>query len=111
MPPSFDCVLINGTVVNHDGIGARDEAVAGQGARAGLAVIPADAPGSASFGPPWSIVAGTLVASHSRSAERPRSMRAHTHQTVSSKPMTSSRDNAGAVIERPSGANNSWSKR
>jgi dihydroorotase len=24
MPPSFDCVLINGTVVNHDGIGVRD---------------------------------------------------------------------------------------
>ena len=24
MPPSFDCVLINGTVVNHDGIGPRD---------------------------------------------------------------------------------------
>src|ERR1700722_1535478 len=24
MPPSFDCVLINGTVVNHDGIGLRD---------------------------------------------------------------------------------------
>ncbi|HSU98728.1 MAG TPA: amidohydrolase family protein, partial [Roseiarcus sp.] len=24
MPPSFDCVLINGTVVNQDGIGARD---------------------------------------------------------------------------------------
>ena len=24
MPPSFDCVLINGTLVNHDGIGLRD---------------------------------------------------------------------------------------
>src|ERR1700727_1458126 len=24
LPPSFDCVLINGTVVNHDGIGPRD---------------------------------------------------------------------------------------
>src|ERR1700728_3149291 len=24
MPPSFDCVLINGIVVNHDGIGVRD---------------------------------------------------------------------------------------
>ncbi len=24
MPPSFDCVLINGTVVNQDGIGVRD---------------------------------------------------------------------------------------
>src|ERR1700744_5741447 len=24
MPPSFDCLLINGTVVNHDGIGLRD---------------------------------------------------------------------------------------
>jgi dihydroorotase len=24
MPPSFDCVLINGTLVNHDGIGPRD---------------------------------------------------------------------------------------
>src|SRR5271157_3475342 len=24
MPPSFDCVLTNGTVVNHDGIGLRD---------------------------------------------------------------------------------------
>jgi dihydroorotase len=24
MPPSFDCVLTNGTVVNHDGIGVRD---------------------------------------------------------------------------------------
>ena len=24
MPPTFDCVLVNGTVVNHDGIGARD---------------------------------------------------------------------------------------
>ena len=24
MPPSFDCVLVNGTVVNHDGIGLRD---------------------------------------------------------------------------------------
>src|SRR5271169_1104887 len=24
MPPSFDCVLANGTVVNHDGIGVRD---------------------------------------------------------------------------------------
>ena len=24
MPPSFDCVLISGTVVNHDGIGPRD---------------------------------------------------------------------------------------
>src|SRR5271167_3622904 len=24
MPPSFDCVLVNGTVVNHDGIGVRD---------------------------------------------------------------------------------------
>ena len=24
MPPSFDCVLINGTVVNQDGIGLRD---------------------------------------------------------------------------------------
>jgi dihydroorotase len=24
MPPRFDCVLVNGTVVNHDGVGARD---------------------------------------------------------------------------------------
>src|SRR5579863_10495611 len=24
MPPSFDCILINGTLVNHDGIGSRD---------------------------------------------------------------------------------------
>src|SRR5271156_1497489 len=24
MPPSFDCILINGTVVNHDGTGTRD---------------------------------------------------------------------------------------
>src|ERR1700727_258595 len=27
MPPSFDCVLINGTLVNHDGIGLRDMGV------------------------------------------------------------------------------------
>jgi dihydroorotase len=24
MPPSFDCILLNGTVVNHDGVGLRD---------------------------------------------------------------------------------------
>ena len=29
MPPSFDCVLINGTVVNHDGTG-RDLASGGR---------------------------------------------------------------------------------
>src|SRR5579872_5273576 len=27
MPASFDCVLINGTVVNHDGVGPRDVGV------------------------------------------------------------------------------------
>jgi dihydroorotase len=27
MPPGFDCILANGTVVNHDGIGVRDIAV------------------------------------------------------------------------------------
>ena len=38
MPPSFDCVLANGTVVNHDGFGVRDIGVRG-GRIAGIGAL------------------------------------------------------------------------